>query len=192
MYIVYCIDCVRLLDCFYSSFNYLLTCMEQCRLLQCSLLQCIWSRNFSYWKANEGYFGNVLRQSAFDKSVWVLSNVDGKPSACLIMKPSCSPAPSIIIIVICNRCHWSCLGILRDLRWDLFLPNAIMLINSCFGDLCPPDPPCLPTGPARPDPSSACWRCQSIDRNVVWRDGSFVFLEGDCWKRRELGCFSRG
>lgn len=36
-----------------------------------------------------------------------------------------------------------CLGILSDLRWGLFLPNTIMLINSCFGDLRPPDPLCL-------------------------------------------------
>lgn len=52
-------------------------------------------------------------------------------------------------IIIYNRCHWSCLGILKDLRWDLFLPNTIMLINSCFGDLRPPDPLWSP-GPARP------------------------------------------
>lgn len=40
-------------------------------------------------------------------------------------------------IIICNRCYWSCLGILWDLRWGLFLPKTIMLINSCFGDLRP-------------------------------------------------------
>lgn len=61
----------------------------------------------------------------------------------IFLTPVKPPLPRLPSIIICNRCYWSCLGIPRDLRWDLFLPNAIMLINSCFGDLPPPHPPYL-------------------------------------------------
>lgn len=69
---------------------------------------------------------------------------------CLILVSN--PLPLLPSIIVCNRCYWSCLGILWDLRWGLFLPNTIMLINSCFGDLRPlilsgqPGPSCQLSG----------------------------------------------
>lgn len=89
---------------------------------------------------------------------------------CLILVSN--PLPLLPSIIVCNRCYWSCLGILWDLRWGLFLPNTIMLINSCFGDLRPPDP----LWSARPILTERPLSCQ-----VGRRIGRIICpLEGNC------------
>lgn len=75
------------------------------------------------------------------------SQMNRRPKCFTRISPHSPPLPLLPSIIMCDRCYWSCLGILRDLRWDLFLPNTIMLINSCFGDL----PPSILSG--RPNPA---------------------------------------
>ncbi len=129
-------------------------------------------------KRSQGFFCNVSKTNA--------PNIFLEYCSILVWSPRLHLLPSIII---CNRCYLSCLGILRDLRWDLFLPNTIMLINSCFGDLCPPDP----LWSAQPGPSSSCWRCQaSTERPLSCQVGRRLkgivrFLEGNFLERRQLG-----
>lgn len=79
-------------------------------------------------------------------------------------------------IIICNRCYWSCLGILWDLRWGLFLPKTIMLINSCFGDLRPAWSSLVCPAPLTlAGPQQSFSARQSAGEKSRWTDGSLGF-----------------